>query len=57
MCSISDRVKVDCLKNCDHHVLAPNTVQITRIKLIQYFLVVQRLLVENNPERPFVEIL
>ena len=48
MCSVSH------LKQFE---VAPNTVQITRIKLIQYFLVVQRFLIENKPERPFVKIL
>ena len=45
MCSISHlkqttqlcrhRVKMYGLKNCDHHVLAPDIDQINRIKLVQ----------------------
>ena len=67
MCSISHlkqttqvcrhRVKMYGLKDCDHHVLAPDTDQINRIKLVQELTVVQRFLIENNPERPFVKIL
>ena len=51
------RFKLNCLKNCFHHVLAPNTIQITSIKFAQELMVVQRLLIQNNPERPFVKML
>ena len=32
-----------------------NAIQMTRIKFAQWLLVVQRLLIQNNPERPFVK--
>ena len=56
-CVLRHRFKLNCLKNCFHHVLAPNAIQITRIKFAQWLLVVQRLLIQNNPERPFVKML